>query len=49
MEGTTEVKDTEKNEVPEGKITKINSAVSAIAYTSGYGRVAFSLTIECEF
>ena len=35
--------------IQNGKITKIDSTVSASAYVSSYGSVSFSLKTECEF
>ena len=35
--------------IQDGKITKISSSVTAIAFPAAYGRVEFNLKTECEF
>ena len=35
--------------IQDGKITKISSSVTAIAFPAAYGRVEFKLKTECEF
>lgn len=35
--------------IQDGKITKISSSITAIAFPAAYGRVEFNLKTECEF